>query len=364
MTEANGKQNPHAEPTAPAEFAQTDDAADLTPLLKHLLEGHTLSQAQTTSAFEAMMTGRVHHGEIGALLALLAMRAPTADEIVGAARVMREHVDALETDLDADVLVDTAGTGGAPKTFNVSTASGIVAAAGGAKIAKHGNRSRTGRGSAEVLQALGVNVDAGRAVQRACLEETGICFCFAIHHHPATRHVMPVRLALGFPTLFNLLGPLTNPAGARRQVMGVYHDRFVRPIAEALRSLDAIDALVVHSADGLDEISISAPTRAIRVTGGELTEFTIDPVTCGLPISPIETVQAVDLGHAARLVREVISGKEQGPPRAMTMLSTAATLLVSGRTDSITDGVALAAEIIDSGRAQATLDDLVRLSQD
>ena len=158
-----------------------------------------LSVDQTNAAFEAMMTGRVHHGEIGALLALLATRTPTPEEILGAARVMRAHVDTLETAIDADSIVDTAGTGGAPKTFNVSTAAAVIAAADGAPVAKHGNRSRTGRGSAEVLRHLGVNVDAGRDVQRACLEEAGVCFCFAIHHHPATKHVMPVRLALGKP---------------------------------------------------------------------------------------------------------------------------------------------------------------------
>ena len=178
------------------------------------------------------MTGTAHHAEMGALLALLATRLPTVDELVGAAGVMREKVDPLETGIPADQLLDTAGTGGAPKTFNVSTAAAIVAAAAGVKVAKHGNRSRTGRGSAEVLDALGVDVDAGRDVQRQCLEQAGVAFCFAIHHHPAAKHAMPVRKALGFPTIFNLLGPLTSPAGAGRQIMGVYDDRFVRPIAE------------------------------------------------------------------------------------------------------------------------------------
>jgi anthranilate phosphoribosyltransferase len=239
--------NPHATASAPPEFVHEVPGVDLTDTLKTLLAGATLSVEETGRAFEAMMTGRVNEAEMAALLALLAMRAPTSDEILGAARVMRHHVDRVTSDRDPAQIVDTAGTGGAPKTFNVSTTAAIVAAAAGAPVAKHGNRSRTGRGSAEVLRTLGVNVDADRDVQGRCLTEAGVCFCFAIHHHPATRHVMPVRLALGFPTIFNLLGPLTNPAGAARQLMGVYDRRFLIPIAEALAALGSTHAIVVHS---------------------------------------------------------------------------------------------------------------------
>jgi anthranilate phosphoribosyltransferase len=199
--------NPHASPKAPPEFPRPQAGADLTPTLKILLSGRTLTADETTAAFEAMMTGQAHHGEMGALLALLATRTPSPDEILGAARVMRQHVDAVRCSCDPTRIVDTAGTGGAPKTFNVSTAAAIIAAAAGAPVAKHGNRSRTGRGSAEVLRQLGVNVDADRATQARCLDEANVCFCFAIHHHPATKHVMPVRQALGFPTIFNLLRP-------------------------------------------------------------------------------------------------------------------------------------------------------------
>ena len=263
-----------------------------------------------------MMTGQCHHGEMGALLALLATRTPTPDELLGAARVMRRHVDKVVAEAASEDIVDTAGTGGAPKTFNVSTAAAIVAAAAGAIVAKHGNRSRTGRGSAEVLKKLGVNVDAPRDVQARCLDETGVCFCFAIHHHPATRHVMPVRLALGVPTIFNLLGPLTNPAGAKRQLMGVYHRRFLEPIAEALAELGAIRAIVMHSADGLDEISIAAPTTIMRVTRGELSTEVIDPEMLGLAPAPLEEVTAVDLDHAASMIREVLEATDRGPARA------------------------------------------------
>lgn len=356
-------QNPNATPGAPPEFPRAAVAADLAPTLKLLLAGKTLTAEQTAEAFEAMMTGKVHHGEMGALLALLATRTPTADEILGAARVMRAHVDRVCSSCSPDELVDTAGTGGAPKTFNVSTAAAIVAAAGGAKVAKHGNRSRTGRGSAETLRQLGVNVDAGRGAQARCLNEVGVCFCFAIHHHPATKHVMPVRLALGFPTIFNLLGPLTNPAGARRQLMGVYDARFLKPIAEALASLGAIRAMVVYSEDGLDEISIASPTRIMHVDHGAVREETIAPEDVGLSQAPLAAVTARDLEHAATMIRDVLEGRDRGPALAMTLLNTAATLLVAERVASWREGVERAREAIDSGAAARTLEQLAACSQ-
>lgn len=348
--------------SAPSEFIRDVDA-DLTPLLKRLLAGETLDAEQTAAAFDAMMTGKVHHGEMGALLALLATRVPTSQEILGAARVMRSHVARVDSDQDVDNLLDTAGTGGAPKTFNVSTSAAIVAAAAGARVAKHGNRSRTGRGSAEVLRQLGVDIDAGREVQRTCLDEVGICFCFAIHHHPATRNVMPVRQALGFPTIFNLLGPLTNPAGARRQLMGVYGDIFLEPIAEALRELGALRAIVMHSRDGLDELSISAPSRILHVTPEGITEETITPEDVGLRTAPIEAVTARDLDHAAALVRNVLDGSDRGPARDMTVLNAAAALVAAGRAGTIAEGVAIAATAIDDGAAGRTLAALAACSQ-
>ncbi|MDY7110020.1 MAG: anthranilate phosphoribosyltransferase [Planctomycetota bacterium] len=365
MTEHHSDQpkNPHAEHDAPPEFRHEEAMIELTPLLKHLLAGNTLSPEQTTWAFEAMMTGKVHHGEIGAMLALLATRTETAAEIVGAAAVMRKHVTRVECDIDVTEIVDTAGTGGAPKTFNVSTAAAIVAAGAGAIVAKHGNRSRTGRGSAEVLARLGVNVDADPDVQRRCLERAGVCFCFAIHHHPATKHVMPVRKALGFPTIFNLLGPLTNPAGARRQLVGVYHDRFVLPIAEALGALGAVRAMVVHSLDGLDELSISAPTRVVHVQDGSVREEIVEPERLGLATAPRSAVEARDLEHAAEMIGGVIEGSEKGPPRDMTLLSAAATLLVADKVTSMEEGVSRAAEAIDAGKAKATLEKLIALSR-
>lgn len=340
-------------------------AADLTPTLKILLGHRTLTAEESRHAFSAMMSGEATDAEMGAMLGLLAQRVPTSDELLGAARVMREHVDAVPIQTDPEKVLDTCGTGGAPKTFNVSTAAAIVAAAAGAHVAKHGNRSRTGRGSAELLKDLGVNVDASRETQAACLDETGICFCFAIHHHPAIKNVMPVRMALGVPTIFNLLGPLTNPAGARRQLLGVYDARFQEPMAGALRALGSSRALVVHSEDGLDELSITAPTHLVHVDADGIRAETLAPEDVGLKRAPREAVVARDLEHATKMVRDIISGVEQGAPRDMTLLSTGAALWVAGEVDSIADGVQLGRETLDTGRAQTTLDKLVaRSAQD
>lgn len=354
--------NQDKNPTAPAEFQRDDAKADLTQQLRVLIDGHTLSRSATADAFEAMMTGRVHHGEMGALLALLAQRQPTRDELVGAAEVMRRHVTGIESTVPADDILDTAGTGGAPKTWNVSTAAAIIAAAGGVSVAKHGNRSRTGRGSAEALQALGVNVDADPKIQARCLEEAGICFCFAIHHHPATRHVMPVRKALGVPTIFNLLGPLTNPAGAGRQMMGIYDGEFLDVIGEAFVDLGTRHAMVLHSEDGLDECSISAPTTIVHVVEGEVHRQTITPEDVGLERAPIESVTARDLEHATKMVREVLDGTMDGPPLDMALLNAGAALHVGGGCGSLVDGVELARETVASGRAMETLQRLAELS--
>ena len=308
------------------------------------------------------MTGQSDHAEVGALLALMATRLPTVEELVGAARVMRDKVDRLELGISADQLLDTAGTGGAPKTFNVSTAAAIVAAASGAKVAKHGNRSRTGRGSAEVLDALGVNVDAGRKIQKSCMEAANVCFCFAIHHHPAAKHAMPVRKALGFPTLFNLLGPLTNPAGAGRQVMGVYRPEFVRPVAEALSRLDSVRALVMHSDEGLDEFSLGAPSMVAQVDSGKVTEYRVDPVEMGLRSTPYQQLQARDLDHAVELVKTVLSGENRGPERDIVLLNAAAAIYAADGADSLESALEVAAQSIDFGTAMQTLDNLVEAS--
>ncbi|HMN97684.1 MAG TPA: anthranilate phosphoribosyltransferase [Phycisphaerales bacterium] len=347
----------------PPEFVRGAPGFDLTPQLAVLLGGGTLDERTSAEAFEAIMTGATSQAEIAAFLALLAARGPTLDELVGAARVMRRHVQRVPTTIAPERLLDTAGTGGAPKTFNVSTAAAIVAAAGGAVVAKHGNRSRTGRGSAEVLAALGVDVDAEGARQSRCLDAAGVCFCFAIHHHPAARHAMPVRKALGFPTIFNLLGPLTNPAGAQRQLMGVYDRRFLRLLAGALARLGARHALVVHGGDGLDELSIGAPTFVAEVRDGAVREYELDPARLGLRRAEASSLAARDVDHAAALVRGVLSGGERGPHRDMTLLNAAAALFAAGVEPSIEAGLSAAAAAIDDGRAMATLARLIEASR-
>ena len=340
------------------EFARAPTSGDLTPFIAALVGGRTLQRGESQAAFESRMSGECHPAEIGALLAQLATRVPTADELAGAATVMRAHVDPVDTGVAADALLDTAGTGGTTKLFNVSTAAAIIAAAAGAKVAKHGNRSRTGRGSAEVLMELGVHVDAGRETQRRCMDEAGICFCFAIHHHPATRHVMPVRKALGIPTIFNLLGPLTNPAGAKRQIVGVYAPQFVRPVADALAMLGAVRAVVVHGTDGLDECSITSPTMIADVQNGVVTERLLSTSELGFPVASHADLAAGDLAGAAQLLSAILTGSERGPRRHMAVANAGLAIMAAGLAENVSVGIQLAEAAIDSGSAAQTLETL------
>ena len=347
----------------PPEFDRPSHEGDLTPYLRRLVAGESLSFGEMQAAFASLMLGASHQAEMGALLALLATRVPTPDELAGAVAVMRAHVDRLDTGIPAEQLLDTAGTGGTAKLFNVSTAAAIVAAAAGAKVAKHGNRSRTGRGSAEVLAELGVNIDAGRDGQRRCMDEAGICFCFAVHHHPATRHVMPVRKALGFPTIFNLLGPLTNPAGAKRQVMGVYAPRFVRPVADALARVGTVRAIVMHGTDGLDECSVTAPTLVAEVQGSTVTERTISAGDFGLRSAGHDELAARDLAGAAALVGNLLAGRERGPCLDMLLLNAGAAIVAAGVANDLAAGIGRARGAIESGAASRTLERLVKASR-
>jgi anthranilate phosphoribosyltransferase len=340
------------------EFARAPTSGDLTPFIAALVGGRTLLRGESQAAFECLMSGECHPAEIGALLALLATRVPTPDELAGAATVMRAHVDPVDTGVPADALLDTAGTGGTTKLFNVSTAAAIIAAAAGAKVAKHGNRSRTGRGSAEVLMELGVCVDAGRETQRRCMDEVGICFCFAIHHHPATRHVMPVRKALGIPTIFNLLGPLTNPAGAKRQIVGVYAPQFVRPVADALAMLGALRAVVVHGTDGLDECSITSPTMIADVQNGVVTERLLSTSELGFPVATHADLAAGDLAGAAQLLSAILTGGERGARRHMAVANAGLAIMAAGLAENVSVGIQLAEAAIDSGGAAQTLERL------
>lgn len=317
-------------------------------------EGETLSATEMSAAFRVIMGGNASDGLIGAFLGILSTRVPTWEELYGASVVMRECVECVEFP-DSESLVDTCGTGGAPKTFNVSTAAGILTAACGVRVAKHGNRSRTGRGSAEVLEKLGINIEIGVDLLQKCLEDVGICFCYAPKHHKAVAHVMPVRKELGFPTIFNLIGPLTNPCSAGRQLLGVWDEVYVEPMAQALRALGTIKSAVVHSEDGLDEISIAAPTKMIFVDGDDLIEEYIDPEKLGLRKWSLASVTAKNLDEAKDAVLDSLTKGQKSGYRDMVLMSTAVSLFLADRVETIKEGVKIASKTIDSGEALETL---------
>lgn len=334
-----------------------------------LVEGRRLSEHEAGELFTLILTGALEEGQVAAVLALVQARGVTVDELVGAARVMRTHVTPVPrpTGLGGAV-IDTCGTGGAPKSCNVSTGAAIVAGAARGRdgrrvyVAKHGNRSRTGRGSAEVLAALGVNVDASPEVQATCLERAGVCFCFAIHHHPAMRHAAGARRALGVATMFNLLGPMTNPAGADRQLLGVYAPGLVELVAGALARLGAAHAIVAHGLDGMDELSSAAPSLVATVRGGVVERGEVHPASLGIAAPAPGALVARDAAHSAEMLRGVLRG-ERGPVRDIVALNAAAALVVGGMAGSLAEALPLAFEAIDSGRAGEVLRVLAEASK-
>jgi anthranilate phosphoribosyltransferase len=336
-------------------------------VLSQLLSGAPLSTAQAEETFEQLLTGGLDDAQIGSLLSLIQVRGPSVDELVGAAAVMRRHVRpmpwAAPPGADSPVLIDTCGTGGAPKTFNISTGAAIVAAAASprVRVAKHGNRGRSGRGAADVLLRLGVNVDASPEIQARCLEEARVCFCFAVHHHPAMKHAAGARRALGFPTIFNLLGPLTNPAGAKRQLLGVYDARCVPLVASALARLGTDRAMIVHGGDGLDELTTTAPTLVTHVEGGRIWAEEFDALGIGIERARSASLIARDLEDAAATLLRVLAG-EPGPARDIVALNAGAALFVAGAATDYAGGVVMAEHAMESGDAARTLETLVRVS--
>ncbi|MBX3381849.1 MAG: anthranilate phosphoribosyltransferase, partial [Phycisphaeraceae bacterium] len=250
--------------------------------------------------------------------------------------------------------IDTCGTGGAPKLFNVSTIAALVAAGAGAKVVKHGNKSRTGRGSAEIMQALGVNVEAPPEVQARCVEEAGVCFCFAIHHHPATRAAAPVRKSLGFATIFNLLGPLTNPGRASRQLLGVSRLEHVSVVAEALSRLGCTRAMVVHAADGFDELSTTCANTVAHVEGSSVRTITLHPAQLGFSGARRDELQANSLEDAVQIARDILSGGA-GPKTEIVVLNAAAALYVAGESDELRECVERARDSLANGSALSRL---------
>ncbi|WP_018142214.1 anthranilate phosphoribosyltransferase [Thioalkalivibrio sp. ALJ7] len=322
-----------------------------------LIERHDLDEAAMTAVMQAVMTGEATDAQIGALLVALRMKGETIDEIRAAAGVMRSLATRVEVSRDG--LVDTCGTGGdASGTFNISTASALVAAAGGVRVAKHGNRSVSSKsGSADVLESLGISLALSPAAVGTCIDEVGVGFLFAPAHHGAMKHAIGPRKELGVRTLFNVLGPLTNPAGAPNQVLGVFSDAWVRPLAEALKGLGSEHVLVVHAEDGLDEISIASPTRVAELKNGEIHEYTIRPEDFGLVTRALDTVRVDSVEASASMLRGVLDG-QTGAARDIVLLNAGAAIYAGGGADTLAAGVEAAARAIDSGAARERLERL------
>jgi anthranilate phosphoribosyltransferase len=331
--------------------------------IKRIVDGQHLGREEMHEVFSAVMDGKTSDVQKSAFLVALRMKGETAEEITGAAMAMRERVTPL--DVDRENLVDTCGTGGDGRgTFNISTVAALVAAGAGANVAKHGNRAVSSScGSADVLAALGVHIDLDAPRMSQVLRRAGIAFLFAPKLHPAMSAVAAVRRELGVRTIFNVLGPLTNPAFARRQVLGVYARRLAEPVARVLAALGAEHALVVHSHDGLDEISVSAPTFVCEVRGGEVRSFDITPEDLGVRTHSLDALGGGDANANAIIVQAILGG-ENGARRDIVAANAGAALYVAGLAPTIRDGVELANESIASGRASRKLEELVAITNE
>jgi anthranilate phosphoribosyltransferase len=329
-------------------------------LIGQLASGATLSRETAYEAFDRMMSGEVTPSQIGALLMGLRMRGETVDEITGAVTAMRAKM--LTVDAPADA-VDVVGTGGdASGSYNISTCAAFIVAGAGAPVAKHGNRALSSRsGAADVLTALGVKIDIPPETISACIRDAGIGFMFAPSHHPAMKHVGPTRVELGTRTIFNLLGPLSNPAGVKRQMVGVFSRQWVEPLAHVLKNLGSAQAWVVHGSDGLDEITTSGPTAVAALQDGAVRTFEITPEDVGLARVKPEALRGGDAEANAAALKAVLKG-EKGAYRDIAMLNAAAALVVAGKAATLADGVKLAGYTIDTGAAEAALNRLIAAS--
>ena len=331
--------------------------------IARLCEKRDIPHDDMVALMRQVMEGKVSQAQLAAILVGLHVKTETVSEIAAAAKVMREFSTKVDS-TGLDHVVDTCGTGGdGLHTFNVSTTAAFVAAAAGARVAKHGGRSVSSRsGSADILESLGVNLALSSEQVGRCLREVGLGFMFAPNHHPAMRHAAPVRKELGVRTLFNILGPLTNPAGAPNQVMGVFHGDLVGIQARVLQMLGSRHVLVVHGEDGLDEITLSGPTRVAELRDGEVREFTIAPEQFGLRLSPLDAIRAADVGQSRARMESVLAG-EAGPCRDIVVLNAAAAIYVSGAASSIAAGAEAAQAAIASGAARRKLDQLVTFTR-
>jgi anthranilate phosphoribosyltransferase len=334
----------------------------LTRAIDEVCAGTHLTADHTSAALAEIMEGRASEVQTAAFLIALRAKGETVSELVGLARTMRQL--AAHVEIDKPGLLDTAGTGGGPTTFNISTTAALIAAGAGCSVAKHGNRSATSRsGSADVLEALGVDIELAPAEVATCINEIGFGFMFAPKHHKAMAHVVPVRKELAVRTIFNFLGPLTNPAGASAHLLGVSDRRYQEIIADALVQLGTVHALVVSADDGIDELSIASRTRVIEVAEGGTEEWFVEAGELGLEPAPLDAIPGGEPAENAAVVCSVLEG-EAGPARDVSILNAGAAIFVAGGAASIEEGIAKASDAIDSGGAQDVLGRLVARSRE
>ena len=335
--------------------------AAITEFIESLLAGKDLSFEQSTQLLDIIFEGEVAEVQIAAFLTAMRAKGPTTAELAGLAKSLRNHAVAVKVNVDN--LVDTCGTGGAAiKTFNISTASALVAAGAGVYVAKHGNRGITSScGSADVLEALGVKIDASAETVAECIKEAHVGFMFAPMFHPAMKYVQPIRKGLGFRTVFNLLGPLANPANAAAQVMGVADESLMETMIEALKLLGVQRALVVHS-DGLDEISTAGVTKIAELKNGQITNTELKPENLGFKPADINSLAVSDAKTSATIIKEILSGKEDGPGKDIVVLNAAAAMIVAGLADDFESAIKIAEASVSNGEAMASLEKLVKIS--
>ena len=324
-----------------------------------VVSGKELSEEEMMGAMTEIMDGKVGDTQLAAFLTALQFKNVTVSEIVGAARVMRDKAEKV----NAKDSVDTCGTGGdGADTFNISTTVAFVVAGAGVRVAKHGNRAVSSKsGSADVLKYLGVNIDASLPTVERCIEEVGIGFLFAPLMHKAMKHAAAVRKELGFRTIFNLLGPLTNPANSQAQVLGVFDSKWVTPLAEVLRELGSRHALVVHGFDGLDEITLTGETQIAELKNGKVNNFSFDPKEFGYSLCSVADLKGAEPETNAEIMREILNGSS-GPKTDIVVLNAAAAIYVGGKADSIEKGIRVATNSIESGAASKKLEELCRVS--
>ncbi|HEY1542354.1 MAG TPA: anthranilate phosphoribosyltransferase [Xanthobacteraceae bacterium] len=333
---------------------------DLKALIGQAATGAMLTREQAAAAFDLMMSGEATPSQMGGLLMALRVRGETVEEITGAVSAMRSKMLPVSAPADA---IDVVGTGGdASGSYNISTCAAFIVAGAGVPVAKHGNRALSSRsGAADVLNSLGVRIDIPPDHISRCIAQAGIGFMFAPAHHPAMRHVGPTRLELGTRTIFNLLGPLSNPAGVKRQMVGVFSKQWVEPLAHVLKNLGSERAFVVHGSDGLDEITTAGPTAIASLDNGEVKTFDITPEDVGVTRAKPDMLRGGDADHNAKALLAVLKG-QRGPYRDVAVLNAAAALMVAGRAGDLKRGVALAEKSIDSGEAEGSLERLIVVS--